>query len=596
MSAPSPASASSRTLTSRLQALPESTELLALLAIALVWRALWWPGRYIELDSSIYIQAASDYAHHLLNGNWRTLPLTNANYTAIEYWPPLYPFLGGLATLAVGSAETGVRLVSLLAGWLTVLAVYVIGRRLFNREVARWSAAIVCFSPQLSWYGTVARSEPLDGLLLLGGLACAFSSVWEAPPLPSADASHAPPLPSADASHAPATESNRASEEPTRPGPPPDRRVSGGLCAGFLLALAYMTRFEVLADVACCAVAMVVLERRRAWPAVTAMLGAFVLTATPYIGYLSHLAGHLALTPQKKWHYDTLEATWRTLALGRQDQFVSLVGPPGAARFTPEILARFPTLPSSWWILHCLEGIPGGCLAAARNWSWPVVVLALATVLRTHKDRRTIALLLMFVPAPAIMMASFWDPAPRYYAYTVPLLALLAAPSIERLANFRPQRCSLRDLWWMGGLPFLFACDIYVPGSVHFDIGMHIAPTALPPHATAMRWISASCATLFGLARVDRSTARARPPWSGVSQSVAVTLVATAGLGLGGISRISACFTLFAVGCALWPAIAPRYGVRVSGSALWLIVAVFNLVTMRMADAALLTWLRIHPH
>ena len=171
-----------------------------------------------------------------------TRALTPENYTAIGYWPPLFPMLAGLLgnawTLAAG------------AGWLLFLPVFVLARNLWQDEdTALLASGLVALHPLLAWYARVPRTESLFLLLYALGLALALS------PAPGGDRG-------------------------ARPGP------GRFLLGGAFLGLAYATRFDMLLILPAVLLWQILLRtRREAW---VDLLG-FFLAALPYLVYLAWL-------------------------------------------------------------------------------------------------------------------------------------------------------------------------------------------------------------------------------------------------------------------------------------------------------------------
>lgn len=82
-----------------------------------------------------------------------------------ESTPPLYYVLEWLATRALGDAEAGLRALSALAGTLTVLVAFALGRRLAGPRAGLAAAALVAVNPLLVWFSQEARAYALVVLL-----------------------------------------------------------------------------------------------------------------------------------------------------------------------------------------------------------------------------------------------------------------------------------------------------------------------------------------------------------------------------------------------------------------------------------------------
>ncbi|WP_247000691.1 glycosyltransferase family 39 protein [Halosolutus gelatinilyticus] len=79
--------------------------------------------------------------------------------------PPLYFLLLSGWMAIFGTSESAARLLSALVGVATVLVLYAIGRRLFDREVGAIAAALVAVSPFHVWYSQEVRMYNLLALL-----------------------------------------------------------------------------------------------------------------------------------------------------------------------------------------------------------------------------------------------------------------------------------------------------------------------------------------------------------------------------------------------------------------------------------------------
>ena len=79
--------------------------------------------------------------------------------------PPFYYLLLSGWTTLFGTSELATRLLSALAGIATVVVLYGIGRRLFDREVGAIAAVLVAVSPFHVWYAQEVRMYNLLALL-----------------------------------------------------------------------------------------------------------------------------------------------------------------------------------------------------------------------------------------------------------------------------------------------------------------------------------------------------------------------------------------------------------------------------------------------
>ncbi|NUB89828.1 glycosyltransferase family 39 protein [Haloterrigena sp. SYSU A558-1] len=79
--------------------------------------------------------------------------------------PPLYYLLLSGWTTVFGTGELATRLLSALVGVATVVVLYGVGRRLFDRQVGAIAAVLVAVSPFHVWYSQEVRMYNLLGLL-----------------------------------------------------------------------------------------------------------------------------------------------------------------------------------------------------------------------------------------------------------------------------------------------------------------------------------------------------------------------------------------------------------------------------------------------
>jgi mannosyltransferase len=94
-----------------------------------------------------------------------TVPRTEAT-------PPLFYVLQWLDSRLFGMSEVGIRILSALAGTLTVPLVYLTGRVGVSKRVGLAAAVFVAVNPFLVWYSQEARAYALMTLFTAGGLCC----------------------------------------------------------------------------------------------------------------------------------------------------------------------------------------------------------------------------------------------------------------------------------------------------------------------------------------------------------------------------------------------------------------------------------------
>ncbi|MFA6981989.1 MAG: glycosyltransferase family 39 protein [Patescibacteria group bacterium] len=81
--------------------------------------------------------------------------------------PPLYSALCRGWALLFGTGDLSIRSLSLVFGVATIIAVYLLARRLFGKDVATLSALLVALNPFLTSYSVEARSYAFYGLLVV---------------------------------------------------------------------------------------------------------------------------------------------------------------------------------------------------------------------------------------------------------------------------------------------------------------------------------------------------------------------------------------------------------------------------------------------
>ncbi len=404
---------------------------LILLAVASAAFRLWpTPAQYLELDSAIYLRAAGDYHRALVDGSWTSRALTPQNYTAIAYWPPLFPMLAGL----VGNAWT----VAGLAGWLTLFPAFFLARRLWGDDgTALAAAALVGLHPFLAWYARVPRTEGL--FLLLNALALALVLAPRRGGSTGAQATEAMEM---------------AQAWPW---------LVGGGCLG----LGYATRFDELLLLPAVLVAVLVLRGRLAagWT-----FAGFLLTALPYLVFLAWLNGGApTLISAEKSLYDTLEGAWTASTGQTMYEFTARFGLPGLIRVDrndPLVQTLLGTKVPGL-VLQGLLGIPASL--ASASWNWTLLLVPVGLSLLEFRDRRSQALLWLLLPVPVVAVLTSWDPNPRYYSFTLVPLCLLAARGLTLLASTpAPDRLAR---WAVFGLaaPMQVAAAWLVPTGEHFD-------------------------------------------------------------------------------------------------------------------------------
>jgi mannosyltransferase len=142
--------------------------LIVLVAAGLLFASV--PGRSLWIDELFTVQVVAE----------PSLPAVVEHAIQTERRPPLhYLALHAWSALA-GSSETAQRAFSVVCLLLSLPLVYLLGRRLGNEAVARWSLALTAASPFLILYGPMVRAYSLT--MLLGCLSTLAFLRWRERP------------------------------------------------------------------------------------------------------------------------------------------------------------------------------------------------------------------------------------------------------------------------------------------------------------------------------------------------------------------------------------------------------------------------------
>jgi 4-amino-4-deoxy-L-arabinose transferase-like glycosyltransferase len=147
---------------------------LSLLVVLLLPAALLYPTRgfhLLEPDEGRYAQIPKEM---LQNGSWVVPTLQGEPYLDK---PPLLYWLVAISYRVFGITPEAARLVPALCVHLTILAVYLVGRRSIGERAALWAALLLSVAPG---FVSVARLLLLDGLLVLCvtvSVLCGFEAV-----------------------------------------------------------------------------------------------------------------------------------------------------------------------------------------------------------------------------------------------------------------------------------------------------------------------------------------------------------------------------------------------------------------------------------
>jgi 4-amino-4-deoxy-L-arabinose transferase-like glycosyltransferase len=114
----------------------------------------------------------------------KSLAAGNLSGGLSTYWPPLYPLLIGISSLIFSDLEFAGRFVSIIAGSLLILPVYLLAKHLYGRYIAVISAFLVTINALLISFSTSLMTESTYTLfftlaLLLGLLALVHNKTYQ---------------------------------------------------------------------------------------------------------------------------------------------------------------------------------------------------------------------------------------------------------------------------------------------------------------------------------------------------------------------------------------------------------------------------------
>ncbi len=371
---------------------------------------------YLDLDSSIYLLASQDYHAAIMNGSIFSNPLTKQFYTAIEYWPPLYPFLSGI----IGNAWISAA----LFGWLAIFPVFWLGRSLWDEETGLFAAGIMAIHPYVVWFARLPRTESLYIFLAAMAMWLLLSSKergkldWKS------------------------------------------------LCGGVCLGLAYCTRFDALGLAPAVLLSCWVLRglKRAFWGA-----GGFLLASLPYFMYLAMLNGGPSLMTPDKVLYDTMEGIWTRVNHRPMYDFTTEFGLPGIFKINPADpeVGKMMSQAAPSLVGEGLRRLPNTIALVAEIWK--VVLVPLAFALVKIKDRRVWALLLVLAPSCLMAIFTSWDPNPRYHSFTLVPISLLAGFGFKVMLDVTAPGKKWVVIIAGAIIPLQLSSSWIIPALHHFD-------------------------------------------------------------------------------------------------------------------------------
>jgi 4-amino-4-deoxy-L-arabinose transferase-like glycosyltransferase len=151
----------------------EATFVFLCITLAFVIRLFFVKYQYVINTDGVYY---ATLGRRLISGDFR------GGFST--YWSPLYPLLVGLASLWFSDLEFAGRFVSLLAGALLVLPVYLLIREFYGRSAATVGALLAVIYPILIQISTLLMTESVYTLaftsaLLIGWYGLKDGGAWK---------------------------------------------------------------------------------------------------------------------------------------------------------------------------------------------------------------------------------------------------------------------------------------------------------------------------------------------------------------------------------------------------------------------------------
>ncbi|MEK7369720.1 MAG: glycosyltransferase family 39 protein [Planctomycetota bacterium] len=150
----------------------------AVLILVALWLVIYFPNLWVReftgTDEPQYAQIGREV---LLDGHWFALRLNDNPYYGEA---PLYFWLEAVLSLPYGDVtEFSATMPSMLMALGTILLVYFLGRRLFNRRAGLLAALIMVSMPQFHKYGCMARLDVPSAFLVTASLTAFYFGYTE---------------------------------------------------------------------------------------------------------------------------------------------------------------------------------------------------------------------------------------------------------------------------------------------------------------------------------------------------------------------------------------------------------------------------------
>lgn len=211
-----------------------------ILLLALILRIGFLPIKYgIRSDTAEFIVAGQNF----IAGNGY-LSITGRLDTA---FPPLYPIMIGIGGLILDPILAG-RLISILFGTLLIIPIYLLGRKLYGRNVGLMAALFVAFYFSLIYGSVTALTEMTFTAITVYGIFLGLKALE-------------------------------------------DKRLRYYFFAGVIIALSYLTRTEGFGYLVILGLFTVIYLKGKALKPLLVLLVGFFLVASPYILYVYEESG-----------------------------------------------------------------------------------------------------------------------------------------------------------------------------------------------------------------------------------------------------------------------------------------------------------------
>lgn len=365
----------------------------------------------MEIDTYYYACLTQDIKTAIVTGKIFTSPINHEHYRGIEYRSPLFSLLAAIISLVIGNIEASLIAVSLIAGCILVIPVFLLARRLWGDPAGELAGLIVMFSPHLILYSITGRSESLYTMFFT--FAVYFVTL--------------------------AYEQNKWKDF---------------IMAGVFWGLAYQTRFEALAAAFTTLFLFFfgLIDKRfkkdnaEYLRKIGTFLLMFFLVILPYTLIIFRTSGEVTLASPSKKLYDLKESLWIISEQpGGYSSFMYNYGISGEKSYSElkSLIKQTPDemLSENTGIIlpAIIRSIPINIRMILVNFNILILLFLVVPPLTKWKlrDPRIAVLWLYLLTAIPIVLLSYWDSDPRYYSFFIPLLAINAGGIIKSLYEGR---------------------------------------------------------------------------------------------------------------------------------------------------------------